>query len=112
SASGPLPHGERIQSAFGRHDISDVRATVGGPAQRASQDMGARAFASGNRIGFRSSPSLRLAAHEAAHVVQQREGLSLPGNVGRPGDPYERHADKVADAVASGRSAESLLDQV
>nr|WP_229430014.1 DUF4157 domain-containing protein [Pseudoduganella umbonata] len=112
SATAPLPHAERIQAAFGHHDLSDVRAAVGGPAATASRRMGALAFASGNRIGFRESPGLHLAAHEAAHVVQQRSGLRLPGNVGRPGDPWERHADDVADAVVRGRSAQPLLDKV
>ena len=111
-ASTPLPHFDRIQTAFGRHDISDIRTRVGGAAHSASREMGARAFASGSRIGFRSSPGVRLAAHEAAHVVQQRDGLSLPDNIGRPGDHYERHADRVADVVASGRSAEVVLDEV
>lgn len=111
-ANQPLPHGDRIQASFGRHDISHVRTNVGGGAASANRSMGSLAFTSGSRIGFRESPSLHLAAHEAAHVVQQKEGLSLPGNVGRPGDQWERHADKVADAVASGCSAEPLLNQV
>ena len=111
-ASQPLPHGEQIQAAFGRHDVSQVRTSIGGDARTSNRRMGALAYTSGNRIGFRDSPSLHLAAHEATHVVQQREGLSLPGNVGRPGDPWERHADQVADTVSAGRSAEGLLDQV
>lgn len=111
-ANQPLPHGDRIQVAFGRHDISHVRTNVGGGAASANRRMGALAFTSGSRIGFRGHPSLRLAAHEAAHVVQQREGVSLQGHVGRPGDRWERHADRVADAVVRGHSAEPLLDQV
>lgn len=112
NANQPLPHGERIQAAFGHHDVSHVRTSVGGSAGIANRRMGALAFTSGDRIGFRDAPSLRLAAHEATHVVQQREGLDLPGNVGRSGDRWERHADRVADAVASGRSAEAVLDEV
>ena len=111
-ATLPLPHGEQIQAAFGRHDVSQVRTSVGGSARTANRRMGALAFTSGDRIGFRDSPSLRLAAHEATHVVQQREGLSLPDNVGRAGDRWERHADRVADEVVSGRSAEPLLNEV
>jgi hypothetical protein len=42
-------------------------------------------------------------------VIQQREGASAPGT---GGDPWERHADEVADAVVSGRSAEPLRDKV
>lgn len=112
NAHGSLPYQERIQTAFGHHDISEVRTEVGGSAARASERMGAQAYASGNRIGFRRTPSLHLAAHEAAHTVQQRAGLKLPGNMGTPGDPWERHADRVADAVVAGESAEALLDTV
>lgn len=89
-----------------------MRAGVGGDAGAAARSMGAEAFTSGDRIGFRESPSLRLAAHESAHVIQQREGLSLPQQVGTPGDQWEQHADRVADAVVRGDSAEPLLDEV
>ena len=53
---------------------------------------------------------LHIAAHEAAHVVQQRGGVQLKGGVGEVGDAYEQHADQVADAVVQGKSAEALLD--
>src|SRR5262245_56878221 len=111
-ANQSLPHGERIQAAFGHHDISHVRTSTGGSAAGASKEMGALAYTSGDRIAFRDAPDLRLAAHEAAHVVQQRAGLKLPGGVGRAGDRWERHADSVADAVVAGRSAQGLLDEV
>lgn len=111
-ASATLPHADRIQAAFGRHDVSHVLVSVGGAAAKASKRMGAMAFTSGDRIGFRESPDLRLAAHEAAHTVQQRSGLALPGNIGRAGDRWERHADRVAEAVMGGESAEALLDEV
>lgn len=111
-ANEPLPHLQRIQAAFGRHDLSGVRTATGGSAASASADIGARAYTIGERIAFRHPPSLHLAAHEAAHTVQQRGGLRLPGNVGRPGDRWERHADRVADAVVAGESAEPLLNEV
>ena len=47
-ASNPLPHGDRIQEAFGRHDVSHVRANVGGPAHAAARHMGALAFTAGD----------------------------------------------------------------
>ncbi len=112
NANHPLPHRERIQESFGRHDISGVRAEVGGDAGRATKKLGALAYTSGDKIGFRHTPDIKLAAHEAAHTVQQRAGLKLPGNRGTPGDRWERHADDVADAVATGKSAEPLLDSV
>ncbi|WP_325312069.1 eCIS core domain-containing protein [Longimicrobium sp.] len=106
----PLPHGEAIQRAFGRHDLSSVRAHVGGEAAAAAGSIGARAYASGGRVAFRESPTLRTAAHEAAHVVQQRGEIGFADGIGRAGDRHERHADAVAERVEQGRSAEPLLD--
>ena len=60
-------------------------------------------------MAFGGAPDLRTAAHEAAHVVQQRGGVQLSAGVGKTGDVYERHADAVADRVVQGRSAEDLL---
>jgi hypothetical protein len=111
SAHAPLPHFARIQAAFGRHDLSDVKAQVGGPAGEANDRMRSLGYTVGDRIGFRASPDLRLAAHEATHVVQQRAGVQLKDGVGRPGDGYEQQADAVADAVERGESAEPLLDR-
>jgi hypothetical protein len=106
----PLPHVATIQEAFGRHDVAHVRAHVGGGAAAACRAMGAEAYAMGSDVAFGRTPSLRTAAHEAAHVVQQRAGVHLSGGVGQADDPYERQADAVADAVVRGASAESLLD--
>ena len=104
-----LPYLDRIQAAFGAHDVSDVRAHQGSAASGAAKQMGAMAYATGNNVVFGQSPDLFTAAHEAAHVVQQRKGVQLSGNVGRAGDAYEQHADQVAARVVAGRSAEDLL---
>jgi hypothetical protein len=109
-SGGALPHRPTIQQLFGRHDVSGINAHVGGAAATASRAIGAEAYATGHDVAFASAPSLHTAAHEAAHVVQQRGGVQLKGGVGEAGDPYERHADAVADAVVAGRSAGSLLD--
>ena len=107
-----LPHLNTIQESFGSHDVSSVKAHVGGKASEASADIGAQAYAMGNSVAFSKSPDLHTAAHEAAHVVQQRAGVQLSGGVGQAGDSYERNADAVADAVVQGKSAESLLGPV
>jgi hypothetical protein len=112
-AAGPgaeLPHLAAIQRSFGRHDVTATRAHVGGAAARAAGAIGASAYATGGDVAFARAPDLRLAAHEAAHVVQQRAGVQLAGGVGSAGDPYERHADAVAELVVRGASAEALLD--
>lgn len=114
SGSGePLPYLDRIQACFGRHDLSGVKAHQGAAAGEASRALGAQAFAFGNAVGYRSPPDLHTAAHEAAHIIQQRGGqqrggVHLKGGIDQPGDAYERHAD----VVVAGRSAQPLLDQV
>jgi hypothetical protein len=107
--SSGLPHADRIQKSFGAHDVSGVKAHVGGAASGANAAMGARAYAMGDHVAFKSTPDLHTAAHEAAHTVQQSQGVSIPSGVGQVGDAYERHADAVADRVVSGQSAENLL---
>lgn len=107
----PLPHLDTIQRSFGDagEALTDVRAHVGGAAQDAAGRIGAVAYATGDDVALPSSPDVRLVAHEAAHVVQQRGGVNLKGGVGEAGDPYERQADAVADRVAAGESAADLL---
>jgi hypothetical protein len=109
-SGGVLPHLTTIQRAFGpAHDLSGVRAHVGGAAAQAADAIGAHAYATGSDIAFAAEPDLFLAAHEAAHVVQQRQGVSLKGAVGQAGDVYEDHADQVAAAVVRGESVADLL---
>jgi hypothetical protein len=109
-ASDRLPHADQIQAAFGAdHDLSAVRAQVGGPAAEAGKALSAAAYAHDGAVAFAQQPDLHTAAHEAAHVVQQRGGVQLAGGVGEAGDPYERHADAVADRVVRGESAADLL---
>jgi hypothetical protein len=109
-AGGPLPHLDQIQRSFGRIDLSNVRAHEGGAAGEAAGALGAEAFAVGDAVGFSGAPDLHTAAHEAAHVVQQRNGVQLKGGIdGGASDPYERQADAAADAVVRGESAEHLL---
>ena len=107
-----LPHLDKIQAAFGAHDVSGVQAYTGGAATQANQAMGAEAYATGDKIAFAGAPDVHTAAHEAAHVVQQEHGVSLSGGVGQAGDGYEQHADRVADAVVSGKDASPILDQM
>ena len=109
-SSGSLPHVDRIQSSFGlNYDMSQVQAHVGGHAATASEAIGASAYATGKHVAFRSPPDLRTAAHEAAHVVQQQQGVQLQAGVGQVHDVYERHADAVAERVVAGLPADDLL---
>ena len=109
----PLPYLSQVQQAFGRHDISSVKAYRGDSAAADAKAMGAAAYTSGDQVVFgHGAEDLFTVAHEAAHVIQQRHGVSLGGGEGQAGDVYERHADAVAERVVSGQSAEDLLDRV
>ncbi|MGB0590624.1 MAG: DUF4157 domain-containing protein [Myxococcota bacterium] len=109
--SGALPHRAAIESSYGV-DMGAVQAYTGPAATAACEQLGARAFAVGNRVAFADTgPSKHLAAHEAAHVVQQSDGVQLSGGMGRAGDRYEVAADAAADRVVAGQSAQDLLPQ-
>ncbi|MEP9358068.1 DUF4157 domain-containing protein [Sphingomonas sp. KR3-1] len=102
---------QRFQQDFGA-----VRVHADGHAASAAQAIGARAYTTGQDIVFGrgeyrpgTAEGTRLLAHELAHVVQQRRGVSVEGGMGRVGDAYERQADSVADAVVAGRPAGGLL---
>ncbi len=110
-SGGALPHLDAIQRSFGRHDVRGIDAHVGGEAAAAARSLGARAYATGSAVAFREAPDVHTAAHEAAHVVQQRSGVHLKAGLGDAHDQHERHADAVADRVARGESAEALLDR-
>ena len=106
-----LPHLSQVQKAFGKHDLSNVQAVIGGAGAAANKDMGAQAFTVGNTITFKKSPDLWLVAHEAAHVVQQRQGRLPAGGEGKPGDALEKEANQAADRVVAGQSAADLLGE-
>ena len=108
--SRPFPHAERIRRAFGSHAPHSLRAHGGPTAAAAGQALSASGFVLDGRAAFAAPPSLRTAAHEAFHLVEQARSRPVPG-VGARGDRSEVMADRVADAVAAGRSAEPLLQQ-
>lgn len=108
-----FPYLDQIQKSFGpKYDLSGVSAFIGGTATLATQQMGAEAYATGLSAVYGRQPSPYTAAHEAAHIIQQRHGVSLPGGVGSEGDAYERQADAIADRVVAGQSAQDLLDAI
>jgi Domain of unknown function (DUF4157) len=113
NAHSPLPHLETIQRSFGHHDISGVQTKIGGTAKDAANSLGAEAYTTRDRVGFSNYPDLHVAAHEAAHVVQQRSGgVNLESGIDQPGDIFERQADTVASSVVRGESAALHLDQM
>lgn len=107
-ATSDFPHRPTIEDLFGQP--IGARAALGGGAAAACDELGARAYTRGDRVAFAStSPDLHLAAHEAAHTVQQRQGIQLSGGFGHAGDAHERMADEAADRVTRGESAADLF---
>jgi outer membrane protein OmpA-like peptidoglycan-associated protein len=108
----PLPHAGEIERSFGSgHDLSSIRTQVSGSAAGWNAFLGASASTRGDRIAFSREPSLDEAAHEAAHVVQQRNGARPPGGLSQAGDRWERDADAIAARVTRGESAADLLGE-
>lgn len=104
-----LPHRQQIEASYGV-DLGGVQAYTGPEATQACDALGAEAYTVGNSIAFGSaSPSPFLAAHEAAHVVQQANGVRMSRGMGAPGDSYERQADTAAELAVLGQSAQSVL---
>jgi len=113
SSARPLPHADKIQSAFGRHDVSGVSAHFGRGVDSAADNLGAKAYAQGENVAFaEESPALPTVVEEVTHVLQQREGVSVSGGRGQAGDQYEEDAQKVAEAVERGEDAEPLIDDM
>ncbi|MBU1430047.1 DUF4157 domain-containing protein [Myxococcota bacterium] len=99
----PLPHLDALQRAFGRHSLSQVRAYTGPRVEGLMAHLGAVGFAHQERVAL-ARQDLRVVAHEAAHVIQQR--LGARGGRGE----LEAHAEAVAARVVRGGDAAPLLD--
>lgn len=87
-------------------DFSNVRVHADEHAAQAAQAVDALAFTVGNHMVFGrgqyrpdSHNGRRLIAHELTHTVQQDGETRTPQRIGEPGDPLERQADGMAEAV-------------
>ena len=112
-ASGTsLPDGTRQQfeGSLGT-DLSGVRLHTGPASATAADQLGARAFTTGQDVHFGAGQyqpddpyGMHLLAHEVAHTVQQGPGGAPQAKleVSQPGDPLEHEADRAADAMVIG----------
>ncbi|MCI0401520.1 MAG: DUF4157 domain-containing protein [Gammaproteobacteria bacterium] len=116
----PLPQSLRafFEPRFGR-DFSEVRVHTDAKAAESTRAVNALAYTVGQNIVFgagqyvpRATQSIRLLAHELAHVIQQSRGTgSWQGKVkiGEASSHYEREADTVAEQVTHGQKASVIL---
>jgi Domain of unknown function (DUF4157) len=109
--AGGVPMAAPVQSAIeGSYGVNlgSVRVHTDTQAQNKTRSLSARAFTFGNHIflgrGERAT-DLRLMAHEAAHVVQQRGAPTVQKlSSSESGDACEHEAHRASAAVASGQS--------
>ena len=106
---------QTVQTQMGQamgHDFSDVRVHTSSEADGLNQQLGAKAFTTGQDVFFKqgaydpgSSSGQELIAHELTHVVQQNSGQvggSGSGMTVRPaGDAFEQEADAMAKQVVN-----------
>jgi phage-related protein len=109
-----LPHAAKIKKSFGKYgpDVDNIQAHIGGRAGEAAQELKAEAYAFGSHIAFTERPTIEIAAHEAAHAVGQMYGEGPPGGVGKPGDRWEKSADRIARKAKSGQDAEAEIEKM
>jgi hypothetical protein len=98
---GAMPYQDKLQNSFGT-DFSGIRATIGGKAGADAAGKGMAAAADGTDVTFAATPTLWLAAHEAAHTALGHKGGDNPQE--------EAEADAIADKVAAGGSVKDRVD--
>ena len=97
----------RLEHGFGE-SMESVRLHTGTEARTAARSIGARAYTDGERITLghgESEHDLRLMAHEATHVVQNRRAAGVPRAL--PADAGPARRDAAAPASEVRRTAET-----
>jgi hypothetical protein len=115
SAGRPLdpPVRAEMEARLGA-DFSGVRVHTGDAAARSAEDVGARAYTSGDHVVLGPGGADRhTLAHELTHVIQQRFG-PVAGtdngsglSVSDPGDRFEREAEANARTAMRGPAPEA-----
>jgi hypothetical protein len=101
-----------LESRLGQ-DFSGVTVHTDAAASDSARAVAALAYTVGPHVVFgsgqyrpRSPSGQSVLAHELAHVAQQHDlphGTPQALTLGRPGDAYERQADRFAETAAAGR---------
>ena len=107
-----------MEHRFGT-DFGAVRVHTDSQAAQSAEQLNAVAYTAGRHVFFnrgqyqpQTQRGRRLVAHELTHVVQQRGGMPSPTpsrEISEPGDPDERVADRVAEAIVAGQPLRELM---
>jgi hypothetical protein len=107
-----------MERRFGQ-DFSRVRIHHGPEAGASTGDLRATAYTAGQSIVFspnqyspRTAAGKRLLAHELAHVVQQREAVSILPTIGPIRDASELAAERFAGGATDRPSVASTVPAV
>jgi len=84
-SGGSLPHLDRIQRSFGRHDVSGVRAHTTSARRRGARAMGAEAFADGEQVAFGGAP---------ASTLRRTRQRTWSSSAGRPAEGGRRRGGR------------------
>jgi hypothetical protein len=108
STGNPLPPDVRrpLEKSFSTN-LQAVRVHTDANAQNVAHSLSTRAVTYGNDIflGKDERPTdLRVMAHEAAHVVQQRGAPTMQRFTSCGGDAHEHEAEQASAAVLRGQS--------
>jgi hypothetical protein len=116
SGGQPIDSGLKNQmEVMTNQKLGDVQVHTSHEADTLNQQVGAKAFTTGNDIFFssgsyqpESSAGRELIAHELTHVVQQESGVtsgSQKMTVNAPNDRFEQEADMVSKSFDASTSS-------
>lgn len=113
-AAQDVPHRAKMEQSFGQ-SFGGVKAYTDEPARKATESLGAHAYAMGNQVAFnKKDPDEATVAHELTHVLQHTgQGPARKADSGGDGGidvSGEGEAEQVEAAVAAGKPARSVWE--
>lgn len=113
-AAQDVPHRAKMEQSFGQ-SFAGVKAYTDEPARKATESLGAHAYAMGNQVAFnKKDPDEATVAHELTHVLQHTgQGPARKADAGGDGGidvSGEGEAEQVEAAVAAGKPARSVWE--
>lgn len=107
-SSGILPYIDQLERSFGQ-PLGGIRAYEGPSAAEASEQLGAKGYATQGQVVLGKNANLRTVAEETGHALQQQNSVSSwwsqSHGITDPRGPVEADAKLAAENVVAGRAA-------